>query len=59
VPPDRKVSLSWAPGKVLGGQDYLLQIRIPNVNFRIAMAYAILRHDGVDIGTMEFLRPIN
>src|SRR6202047_1282401 len=23
---DRKVSLSWAPGKVLGGEDYLLQM---------------------------------
>src|SRR6201981_3537418 len=28
---DRKVSLSFAPpGKVLGGEDYLLQISIPN-----------------------------
>src|SRR6202035_5375822 len=28
---ERKVSLSWAPGKVLGGEDYLLQMTIPNV----------------------------
>src|SRR5262245_30862685 len=26
---ERKVSLSWAPGKVLGGEDYLLQMKIP------------------------------
>ena len=56
---DRKVSLSWAPGKVIGGEDYLLQITIPNVYFHIARAYAILRHNGVDIGKMDFLGPIN
>src|ERR1700687_281195 len=57
---DRKVSLSFAPpGKVLGGEDYLLQMTIPNVFFHIAMAYAILRHNGVDIGKMDFLGPIN
>jgi hypothetical protein len=27
--------------------------------FHIAMAYAILRHDGVDVGKMDFLGPIN
>ena len=57
---DRKVSLSFAPpGKVLGGKDYLLQMTIPNVYFHVAMAYAILRHYGVDIGKMDFLGPIN
>jgi uncharacterized protein len=55
----RKVSLSWAPGKVLGGEDYLLQMTIPNVYFHIVMAYAILRHNGVDIGKMDFLGPIH
>jgi hypothetical protein len=55
----RRVSLSWAPGKVLGGKDYLLQMSIPNVYFHLAMAYAILRHNGVDIGKMDFLGPIN
>ena len=49
--------LLGAPGKVLGGEDYLLQMTIPNVYFHIAMAYAILRHNGVDIGKMDFLGP--
>ena len=35
---ERNVSLSWAPGKVLGGEDYLLQMTIPNVYFHIVMA---------------------
>jgi hypothetical protein len=56
---ERKVSLSWAPGKVLGGEDYLLQMTIPNVYFHVAMAYAILRHNGVDVGKMDFLGPIH
>jgi uncharacterized protein len=56
---ERKVKLSWAPGKVIGGEDYLLQMTIPNTFFHIAMAYAILRHKGVDVGKMDFLGPIN
>ena len=56
---ERKVSLSWAPGKVIGGEDYLLQMTIPNTFVHIAMAYAILRHSGVDVGKMDFLGPIN
>jgi hypothetical protein len=55
----RKVSLSWAPGKVISGEDYLLQVAIPNIYFHNAMAYAILRHNGVDIGKMDFLGPMN
>lgn len=55
----RKVSLSWAPGKVLGGEDYLLQMTIPNVYFHIAMVYAVLRSGGVDVGKMDFLGAIN
>lgn len=55
----RQVSLSWAPGKVLGGKDYLLQMTIPNVYFHIAMVYAILRNYGVDVGKMDFLGTVN
>jgi len=55
----RKVSLSWVPGKVIGGEDYLLQITIPNVYFHIAMTYAVLRNGGVDVGKMDFLGPMN
>jgi len=55
----RKVSMSWAPAdRVLGGEDYLLQMTIPNVFFHVAMAYAVLRHNGVEVGKMDFLGPI-
>jgi len=56
---DRKVKLSWAPGKVIGGEDYLLQLTIPNTFFHLSMAYAILRHNGVDVGKRDFLGPVN
>jgi len=56
---EHKVSLSWAPGKIIDGEDYLLQITIPNTFFHVAMAYAVLRHNGVDIGKMDFLGPVN
>jgi hypothetical protein len=57
---EQRVSLSFAPaGKVLVGPNYLLQMTIPNVYFHLAMAYAILRHNGVDVGKMDFLGPIN
>jgi uncharacterized protein len=56
---ERKVQLSWAPGKVIGGEDYLLELTIPNTFFHIAMAYAILRHNGVDVGKRDFLGPVN
>jgi len=55
----QKISLSWAPGKVLRGRDYLLQMIVPNVYFHIAMAYSILRANGVDVGKMDFLGPID
>jgi hypothetical protein len=56
---ERRVSLSWGQGKLIGGEDYLLQVAVPDVYFHVSMAYAILRHNGVDIGKMDFLGPIN
>ncbi|RFU49181.1 DUF1993 family protein [Paraburkholderia sp. DHOC27] len=56
---EQRVKVSWVPGKIIEGQDYLLQIVIPNVYFHIGMAYAILRKDGVDVGKLDFLGPMN
>jgi uncharacterized protein len=55
----RKVAFSWAPGKVIVGADYLLQMVVPNTYFHLSMAYAILRHNGVDVGKLDFLGPLN
>lgn len=37
------------------GQPYLLNVVLPNVYFHVVTAYAILRHNGVDIGKTDFL----
>lgn len=37
------------------GQDYLLGFVLPNFFFHVTTAYAILRHNGLDIGKMDFL----
>jgi len=57
---EHQIKLSWAPaGTMIGGEDYLLQIVIPNACFHMTMAYAILRHNGVDVGKRDFLGPLN
>jgi hypothetical protein len=37
------------------GQAYLLNFVLPNLYFHITTAYAILRHNGVDIGKKDFI----
>lgn len=37
------------------GQVYLLNFVLPNLFFHITTAYAILRHNGVDLGKMDYL----
>jgi hypothetical protein len=37
------------------GQNYLLQFALPNFYFHSTTAYALLRHNGVEIGKMDFL----
>jgi uncharacterized protein len=56
---DRAISLSVG-GKPMHfhGQDYLLQFVIPNFYFHMTTTYAILRHNGVDIGKGDFLGKI-
>jgi hypothetical protein len=37
------------------GQAYLIQFALPNFYFHTSMAYAILRHNGVDVGKRDFM----
>ncbi|WP_269532993.1 DUF1993 family protein [Chitinimonas sp. BJYL2] len=39
------------------GQPYLLDFVLPNLYFHITTAYAILRHNGVEIGKRDYLGP--
>jgi len=52
---ERKVSPPWLGGKWLRGDDYLIHVALPNFFFHATMAYAILRHNGVDLGKMDFI----
>jgi hypothetical protein len=39
------------------GQPYLLHFALPNFYFHMSIAYALLRHNGVDVGKMDFIGP--
>ncbi|MGL4449434.1 MAG: DUF1993 family protein, partial [Shewanella sp.] len=42
----------------LSGDEFAVQHAIPNFYFHITTAYAILRHNGVDIGKKDYLGPL-
>nr|WP_275067061.1 DUF1993 domain-containing protein [Leptospira bandrabouensis] len=50
-----KVSQPRWEGKYLTGFEYLTHHAIPNFYFHITTAYAILRHNGVEIGKKDYL----
>lgn len=56
---ERNIALKVG-GKELNflGQPYLLYFVLPNFYFHITAAYAILRHNGVPVGKMDFLGSI-
>lgn len=45
-------------GKYLTGFEFAIQHVIPNIYFHVTTAYAILRHNGVDIGKKDYLGPM-
>ena len=51
----RALVLPFAPGKFITGAEYLNEMLLPNLYFHATTAYAILRHNGVDIGKRDFL----
>jgi hypothetical protein len=52
---ERKVAPNWLGGRWLTGADYLACMAVPNFYFHATMAYAILRHNGVPLGKMDFI----
>ena len=50
----RVVALPWMPGKVLTSSDYL-QFALDNFGFHLVHVYAILRHNGVELGKSDFI----
>lgn len=39
----------------MSGLDYLMRLALPNAHFHTAIAYALLRREGLDIGKRDFL----
>jgi uncharacterized protein len=51
----RLVALPFLEGKVMLGSDYALETAQPNFFFHVTTAYAILRHNGVDVGKRDYI----
>ena len=53
---ERKISLKVGPQEMsFKGQEYAMHFALPNFYFHTTMAYAILRHNGLDIGKKDYL----
>ena len=52
---ERKISQPRWEGKWLNGHEYAFHHALPNIYFHVTTAYAILRHNGVDVGKKDYL----
>lgn len=55
----RVIALPFAPGKGMDAPAFVHEFSLPNFHFHAATAYAILRHNGVELGKLDFLGPIS
>jgi len=52
---ERRVTTPRWEGRSMSAPDYFAEHAQPNFFFHLAMAYAILRHNGVEIGKRDYL----
>ncbi|HSD88471.1 MAG TPA: DUF1993 domain-containing protein [Kofleriaceae bacterium] len=52
---DRVVSLPRWEGRSMTATNYLVEHSLPNFFFHLSMTYAILRHNGVELGKRDYL----
>lgn len=53
---ERAITLTFPSGSMeMKGMAYLLNFAVPNFYFHVTTAYAILRHNGVEIGKFDYL----
>jgi uncharacterized protein len=55
----RLVVLPRWEGKGLTGEDYILEYAMPNFYFHVTHAYAMLRHNGLDVGKKDYVGPLH
>lgn len=51
----RVVPLAFKPGASALGINYFNEFALPNFFFHIVMSYAMLRHDGVPLGKLDYV----
>ena len=51
----KKITTPRWEGKWLTGDEYAVHHVLPNLYFHVTTAYSILRHNGVDIGKVDYL----
>jgi uncharacterized protein len=52
---ERRITQPRWNGRSLSGAEYAVQHALPNFYFHVTTAYALLRHNGVDLGKMDYL----
>lgn len=52
---ERKITLSYFPGKYFLGKEFIQEYGIPNFFFHVVTAYDILRHLGLPIGKSDYV----
>jgi hypothetical protein len=52
---ERRVAPPWMEGNSVSGNQYMTRISVPNFYFHVTTAYAILRHNGVDLGKRDYI----
>lgn len=52
---ERACSHTWMQGRAMRGGDYLDHMALPNLHFHLTTTYAILRHNGVDLGKADYI----
>jgi hypothetical protein len=56
---ERHIVLSYFPGKYLTGFDYAREFAIPNFFFHVTVAYALVRHQDVEVGKADFMNGLS
>ena len=49
------IKIPFPQGKALNAEEYLFGRQIPNFFFHVITAYAILRHNGVELGKKDYI----
>ena len=56
---EKLIPLGFAKGKGATGADYANEFALPNFYFHVVTAYAILRHNGTELGKMDYIGTMN